>query len=137
MPFSATVVLCALGCGFLIPAMIFQLLKRKYKKDCTKDTTAVVIAVHVWNSGDNATLHPEYEYFVDGKRYSNTGGHRHRWHVPKKGTEVQIRYNPDRPQQSYIVNYDLLAYNRQSIIFGIFGLIPIAICVIIKMSSFL
>ncbi len=131
MPLGLALTLCGLGCGFLIPAAIFWILKKKQEKRCTEDATAVVIAIHSRNYGDSPSLHPEYEYFVDGKRYSYTGSHRQRWHVPKKGTEVQIRYNPDRPQQSYIVNYDLLSYNRQSIIFGIFGMIPIVICAVI------
>ena len=136
MPIGLAVTLCALGGGFLIPALILRFLKRKYEKNCTENATAVVIGVRVRSSGDISTMHPEYEYSVDGKRYTNIGSYR-QWHVPKKGTEVQIRYNPDRPQQSYIVNYDLISYKRLGVVFGIFGLIPIAICAVVAIYTLL
>ncbi len=134
MPLGLALTLCGLGCGFLIPAAIFWAQKKKYEKNCTEDSTAVVIAVHSRNYGEAPTLHPEYEYFIDGERYSNTGGYLQR-HVPHKGDEVQIRYNPNRPQQSYIINYDLVSYKRLSIIFGIFGMIPVVICAAIAISA--
>lgn len=134
MPLGLALTLCGLGCAFLIPAAIFWILKKKHEKNCTEEATAVVIAVHSRNYGDSPSLHPEYEYFVDGERYTNTGGYWQR-HVPHKGDEVQIRYNPNRPQQSYIMNYDLVVYKRLSILFGIFGMIPVVICVAIAISA--
>ena len=76
MPIGLAVTLCALGVGFLPPAVIFQILKRRYEKNCTENVTAVVMGVHVWSSGDISTMHPEHEYFVDGEQYTNASNYR-------------------------------------------------------------
>ena len=42
---------------------------------------------------------------------------------------VPIMYNPGRPKQSYIQNYDNKAYKILTIVFVVIGCIPIIICI--------
>ena len=91
-------------------------------------TTAVVVNIVTKNSSEGLSFHPVYEYVVGGTTYSNMGAYiSHR--VPEKGSTIEIKYNPDKPKQSYIVGYDIKVYRILSILFGIIGMIPILVCI--------
>lgn len=122
--------LCGLGMCFLITAFILWCISRSKTTKCTATTIATVKDILTKNTGDSLSFHPLYEYEVNAVTYTNTGAYLSH-HVPQKGSKIEIRYNPDNPQKSYIPGYDTKVYRLLSIIFGMIGMIPILVCAII------
>lgn len=48
--------------------------------------------------------------------------------VPEQNTFINIKYNPQKPQQSYIQGYDNKVYRIFSRVFMVIGLILILAC---------
>ena len=128
MELGLALTLCGLGAGFLIPSFILAWIDIRKRRYCTATATAVVVNIVTKNSENGLSFHPVYEYVVGGTTYSNMGAYiSHR--VPEKGSVIEIKYNPDKPKQSYIVGYDTKVYRTLSVIFGIIGMIPILVCI--------
>ena len=134
MDLGLALTLCGLGAGFLIPAFILAGINVSRTRKCVVSTSAVVVDITVKNNGDDLTFNPVYEYEVDGVRFSNTGGYLSR-RVPQRGSVIEIKYDPKNPKKSYIVGYDTKVYKILSIVFGIFGMIPILVCIGISISA--
>lgn len=122
--------LCGLGICFLIPAFILGCINRSKTTKCTATTVATVMDILTKSSGDSLSFHPFYRYEVNDVTYTNTGSYLSH-HVPQKGSRIEIRYDPDNPKKSYIPGYDTKVYKLLSIIFGVTGMIPILVCIII------
>lgn len=102
MELGLALTLWGLGAGFLIPSFILVWIDTRKRRYCTATTTAVVVNIVTKNGENGLSFHPVYEYVVGGTTYSNMGAYiSHR--VPEKGTTIEIKYNPDKPNQSRIV----------------------------------
>ena len=73
------------------------------------------------------SFYPVYEYYANGMKYTNEGASIKHC-VPQVGTKVPVMYNPAKPKQSYIPEYDNKVYKILAIVFGIIGCIPILVC---------
>ena len=86
--------------------LIKEILKRK---KCTVSTKGVVVDIsrEVSNDSDgnrSITLYPIFEYNVSGEKYvqkSKNGSNFCKYHI---GQEVEILYNPDKPENYYVKN---------------------------------
>ena len=56
--------------------------------------------------------------------------------VPEVGETIWIKYNPDKPKQSYIPGYDNKVYKILTIVFGLIGAVPILVCIGIATVSY-
>lgn len=129
MEIGLVLTLCGLGIAFWIPAFILGMISGNKMRKCTADATATVVRINVRNSGDNGlSYHPVYEYYAGGSYYTSEGAYISR-RVPPVGAKIQIKYNPDKPKQSYILGYDNKVYKILTIVFGIVGAIPILVCI--------
>ncbi len=122
--------MCVFSLAFFIPALIFRKILNSRNKKCTESAEALVIDIKRKYGGGGTSSHPVYEYYVNGIRYTREGAYMSTC-VPKKNTLVPIRYNPCEPSQSYIVGYDDKVYRILSVAFGIGGLFPIILCIIL------
>lgn len=135
MPLGLTLTLCGLGAAFLIPALILLGLSARRKRCCTAPAEALVTDLRARSSADDGlTFHPVYEYLVDGVRYTGTGAYLFR-RVPRVGSTIAIRYDPDRPQRSYIPGYDDHVSSILGIVFACMGSIPILVCVLVALLT--
>ena len=128
MSLELVLILCIMGCAFLLPAIIIGITSHKKLKNCTSSATATVVDIRVNYSDDTTSYHPVYKYQVGGTTYTSVGAYLS-GHVPEKGSNILIMYNPDKPKQSYIVGYDTKVFKILTIVFGIVGMIPILICI--------
>ena len=128
MELGLALILCGAGVLFWIPAIVCTILIVRRTKYCTSDNIAVVTDIEVSGGSDDMSFHPVYEYQVSGQTYTGRGGY---WsnHVPKVGSQVEIKYDPEHPKKSYILNYDLVIYKILALVFGIIGIIPILVCI--------
>lgn len=135
MPLGLALTLCGLGAAFLIPALILLGLSAWRKRRCTAPAEALVTDLRARSSADDGlTFHPVYEYLVDGVRYTGTGAYLSR-RVPRVGSTIAIRYDPDRPQRSYIPGYDDRVSSILGIVFACLGSIPILVCVLVALLT--
>ena len=121
--------LCGIGIAFWIPAMVIGIIGSNKSRKCTADTVATVIRINTRNSSDNGLeFHPVYEYYASGNVYTSEGAY---WknRVPSVGERIQIKYNPEKPKQSYIPGYDNKVFKILTIVFGIIGAVPILVCI--------
>ena len=129
MEIGLVLTLCGLGIAFWIPAFILGVASGNKTRKCTADATATVVRINVRHSSDNGpTYHPIYEYYARGNYYTSEGAYISR-RVPSVGSQIQIKYNPDKPKQSYIPGYDNKVYKILTIVFGIVGAVPILVCI--------
>ena len=151
MELGLTLTLCGLGAAFLLPALIMGCNLLYRRKKCTAEGCGLVIDIRVRHSSDNRSLHPVYEYWVDGVRYTSTGGYMSNRvppvgvrytstggymsnRVPPVGTQVDIRYDPNNPRNSYIFGYDDKVLRILCAVFSVVGLIPFAVCIAIALT---
>ena len=135
MPLGLALTLCGLGAAFLIPALVLLGLTTRRKRTCTAPAQALVTDLRVRSSADDGlSVHPVSEYFVDGVRYTGTGAHLSR-RVPRVGSVIAIRYDPHRPQRSYIPGYDDRVSRILGIVFACFGSIPILVCIFVALLT--
>ena len=84
---------------------------------------------NVHNSSDSGLqYHPVYEYYAAGEYYTSEGAYLS-GRVPEVGETIWIKYNPDKPKQSYIPGYDNKVYKILTIVFGLIGAVPILVCI--------
>ena len=133
MELGLTLTLCGLGAAFLLPALIMGCNLLYRRKKCTAEGCGLVIDIRVRHSSDNRSLHPVYEYWVDGVRYTGTGGYMSN-RVPPVGTQVDIRYDPNNPRNSYIFGYDDKVLRILCAVFSMVGIIPFAVCIAIALT---
>ena len=135
MELGLVLTLCGLGAAFLIPALVLEILFGNQKKRCTKSARAVIVGYEASTQGSlRIRYFPAYEYQVDGEKIVSRGTSFSR-QMPQKGAEVEIRYNPRKPGQSYSLGYDSRSYRVLSLVFGFMGAIPILICIGIALAS--
>ena len=95
---------------------------------CIRDR-AKVMRINVHNSSDSGLqYHPVYEYYAAGEYYTSEGAYLS-GRVPEVGETIWIKYNPDKPKQSYIPGYDNKVYKILTIVFGLIGAVPILVCI--------
>ena len=129
MELGLALVLCGLGGAFWITAGILTGIDRRKKKKCTMDATGIVIRINTRNSGENGLeFHPVYEYYAAGDYHTGEGAYIS-GKVPEVGADVHVKYDPDRPDRSYIDGYDNKALKILSIVFWIIGSVPVLVCV--------
>lgn len=129
MELGLVLTLCGLGVAFWIPALIIAFISHGKKKNCTMNTTGQVIRINSRSSGDSGlSFYPVYEYYVNGVQYTNEGASIQH-HVPAAGTRIPVMYNPMKPKQSYIPEYDNKAFKILTIVFGVIGCVPILVCI--------
>lgn len=104
------------------------ILKNRTQK-YTADAQAKVVRINVHNSSDSGLqYHPVYEYYAAGEYYTSKGAYLS-GRVPEVGETIWIKYNPDKPKQSYIPGYDNKVYKILTIVFGLIGAVPILVCI--------
>lgn len=129
MELGLALVLCGLGGAFWITAGILTGIGRRKKKKCTMDATGIVIRINTRNSRENGLeFHPVYEYYAAGDYHTGEGAYIS-GKVPEVGADVHVKYDPDRPDRSYIDGYDNKALKILSIVFWIIGSVPVLVCV--------
>lgn len=129
MEVGLALTLCGIGIAFWIPAMVIGIIGGNKSRKCTADAVATVIRINTRNSSDNGLeFHPVYEYYAGGNVYTSEGAY---WknRVPSVGERIQIKYNPEKPKQSYIPGYDNKVFKILTIVFGIIGAVPILVCI--------
>ena len=113
MEVGLALTLCGLGVAFWIPAIIL----------------GAILKNRTHNSSDSGLqYHPVYEYYAAGEYYTSKGAYLS-GRVPEVGETIWIKYNPDKPKQSYIPGYDNKVYKILTIVFGLIGAVPILVCI--------
>ena len=129
MEVGLALTLCGLGVAFWIPAIILGVILKNRTQKCTADAQAKVVRINVHNSSDSGLqYHPVYEYYAAGEYYTSEGAYLS-GRVPEVGETIWIKYNPDKPKQSYIPGYDDKVYKILTIVFGLIGVVPILVCI--------
>ena len=101
-----------IGAIFLVIGIVLILISLRKRKVCTEVTTAKVIDTQTsvnreknYNSdggyeiNTSVSITPIYEYYVNGNKY--IGKANSNKSVVTIGQEVQIHYNPNKPQEFY------------------------------------
>lgn len=128
MELGLALTLCGMGGAFLLTALILGIIAGNRKRKCTESTTAVITRYEKRRSDHTTYYHPVYEYTVDNVKYARVGASMS-GHKPQINSVVPIMYNPGRPKQSFMQNYDNKAYKILTIVFVVIGCIPITICI--------
>ena len=98
----SAILIMVIGIGVLI-AGIGMAAVRKHKDNCYGFVTGKVVGVAQYgNSGDDDTTYSAvYLYQVGGTEYELTDD-KSSYDPPKRGITVEIRYEPDNPDQAYV-----------------------------------
>lgn len=135
MEIGLALTLCGIGASFLLTAFLLYFITNRKRKSCTAQTQALVTAIQVRVTKDHSRYyHPIYEYTVDGVQYQGRGTADSR-HTPKVNASITVQYNPQKPQSSYIADYDDRVWRILTLVFGIIGWIPIVICLLIALLA--
>lgn len=129
MELGLVLTLCGLGGVFWLPALIMFIIVRQKMITCTSETKALVTDIKARSTSDGISYYPVYEYDVDGVHYIGLSNTYLSTCFPKVGETVGIMYNPHNPKKSYILGYDNKTLKMLSIIFFVFGCVPIMICI--------
>lgn len=137
MELGLVFVLCGLGGAFWITAGILIWIYQRKKRKCTMNATGIVIRINTRSSGDNGLeFHPVYEYYAAGDYHTGEGAYIS-GKVPEVGADVPVKYDPEKPDRSYIDGYDNKAVKILSIVFGLIGAVPVLVCIGIAAAVYL
>ena len=87
--------------SFTTVGLIYSIPKYYKIFSCRAKTTGTLLKSQKSLTSDNKAIKATYEYYVDGKRYLGTTG----WStfaIFISGKEYIVKYNPKKPEQSFI-----------------------------------
>lgn len=87
---------------------LFLCIPRYYKIfSCRRVTTGTLLTSRSSGGHESSSAIAEYEYYVDGIRYTGNTGWTN-YGVFRAGQECQVRYNPNKPEQSFVPRTGML-----------------------------